>query len=167
MIVYTFNFSFTAVKSLIIIIIIIFFFFRRASPFVLKKTFFLENNFFPDGNDFYSNFLLHTLILFRDSQKLPAVKFFLPICPPEILVSGPGLNSYKIWQTCSTIYDVVSGLVIVYGALAIGMAYVASQLGEVLEAALSLQGMVGGPIVAVFTLAAFFPFANSYVSRPK
>ena len=57
-----------------------------------------------------------------------------------------------------------SGLVVVFGALAIGMAYVASQLGEVLEAALSIQGMVGGPLVAIFTLAILFPFANSFVS---
>jgi len=59
----------------------------------------------------------------------------------------------------------VSGLVIVFGGLTIGMAYVASQLGGVLQAALSISGIVGGPVVAVFTLALIFPFANSYVSR--
>ena len=53
---------------------------------------------------------------------------------------------------------------VVFGGLTIGMAYVASQLGGVLQAALSISGIVGGPIVGVFTLAILFPFANSYVS---
>ena len=51
-----------------------------------------------------------------------------------------------------------------FGVLAIGMAYVASLFEGVLEAALSIQGIVGGPLVALFTLAIFFPFANSFVS---
>ena len=44
------------------------------------------------------------------------------------------------------------------------MAYVASELGEVLEAALSILGLIGGPLLALFTLALIFPFANSLVS---
>jgi len=44
------------------------------------------------------------------------------------------------------------------------MAYVASELGEVLEAALSILGLIGGPLLALFALALIFPFANSFVS---
>jgi len=58
----------------------------------------------------------------------------------------------------------LAGCVVFYGGLCIGMAYVASQLGEVLEAALSILGLLGGPLLAVFTLAMIFPFANSLVS---
>jgi len=52
--------------------------------------------------------------------------------------------------------------VIVYGGLCIAMAYVASQLGGVLQAALSILGMVGGPVLSMFTLGLIFPFANSW-----
>lgn len=51
--------------------------------------------------------------------------------------------------------------VVVFGCLCIAMAYVASQLGEVLEAALSILGIVGGPVLAMFTLGLIFNFANS------
>ena len=53
--------------------------------------------------------------------------------------------------------------VIIYGGLCIAMAYVASQLGGVLQAALSILGMVGGPVLSMFTLGLIFPFANSWV----
>nr|XP_002121367.1 sodium-coupled monocarboxylate transporter 1 isoform X2 [Ciona intestinalis] len=53
------------------------------------------------------------------------------------------------------------GAVIIYGGLCIAMAYLASQLGGVLEAALSILGLVGGPLVGLFTLGMMFPFANS------
>jgi len=55
--------------------------------------------------------------------------------------------------------------VIVYGALCIAMAYVASVLGEVLQAALSILGMTGGPILGVFSMGLLFSFANSWVSQ--
>ncbi|XP_039270914.2 sodium-coupled monocarboxylate transporter 1-like isoform X1 [Styela clava] len=53
------------------------------------------------------------------------------------------------------------GLVLLYGGLCIGMAALASTLGEVLQAALSILGLVGGPLVGLFTLGLIFPFANS------
>ena len=54
---------------------------------------------------------------------------------------------------------------VVFGLLCIGAAYLASQLGGVLQAALSLAGIIGGPTIATFTLGILLPFANSYVSR--
>lgn len=44
------------------------------------------------------------------------------------------------------------------------MAALASSLGEVLQAALSILGLVGGPLVGLFTIGLLTPFANSFVS---
>ena len=47
-----------------------------------------------------------------------------------------------------------------YGLLALALAFLASMMGDTLSAALSLFGMVGGPLLGIFTLAIIFPFAN-------
>nr|XP_039252662.1 sodium-coupled monocarboxylate transporter 1-like [Styela clava] len=54
------------------------------------------------------------------------------------------------------------GLGILYGLACIGMAYIASQLGGVLQAAISIFGIVGGPLIGVYTLGIMFAFANSW-----
>ena len=53
--------------------------------------------------------------------------------------------------------------VAVFGGLAIAMAYLVSELGDLLTAALSLSGMMNGPLVGLFTLGLMFPFTNSLV----
>uniref|UniRef100_A0A8C4LXR6 Solute carrier family 5 member 6 n=1 Tax=Equus asinus asinus TaxID=83772 RepID=A0A8C4LXR6_EQUAS len=47
-----------------------------------------------------------------------------------------------------------------YGLLCLGMAYISSHLGPVLQAAISIFGMVGGPLLGLFCLGMFFPCAN-------
>nr|XP_013011419.1 sodium-dependent multivitamin transporter [Cavia porcellus]XP_013011420.1 sodium-dependent multivitamin transporter [Cavia porcellus]XP_013011421.1 sodium-dependent multivitamin transporter [Cavia porcellus]XP_013011422.1 sodium-dependent multivitamin transporter [Cavia porcellus]XP_013011423.1 sodium-dependent multivitamin transporter [Cavia porcellus] len=47
-----------------------------------------------------------------------------------------------------------------YGLLCLGMAYISSHLGPMLQAALSIFGMVGGPLLGLFCLGIFFPCAN-------
>ncbi|XP_071481625.1 sodium-coupled monocarboxylate transporter 1-like [Diadema antillarum] len=57
---------------------------------------------------------------------------------------------------------VTKSLALFFGALCIGMTYVASQLGGVLQAALSIFGMIGGPMLGLYSIGMFFPWANSY-----
>uniref|UniRef100_A0AAQ5XVI8 Solute carrier family 5 member 6a n=1 Tax=Amphiprion ocellaris TaxID=80972 RepID=A0AAQ5XVI8_AMPOC len=53
------------------------------------------------------------------------------------------------------------GLALVYGLVCLAMAYIASIMGSVLQAAFSIFGMVGGPLLGLFCLGMFFPWANS------
>uniref|UniRef100_A0A8D0GH32 Solute carrier family 5 member 8 n=1 Tax=Sphenodon punctatus TaxID=8508 RepID=A0A8D0GH32_SPHPU len=52
------------------------------------------------------------------------------------------------------------GTSLFYGGLCIAMAALASLLGGLLQAALSIFGMVGGPLLGLFTLGILCPFAN-------
>ncbi|XP_050394459.1 sodium-coupled monocarboxylate transporter 2 [Patella vulgata] len=53
-------------------------------------------------------------------------------------------------------------LAFVFGLICLGLTYVASLLGGVLQAALSLFGMIGGPLLGLFTLGMLFPWANKW-----
>ncbi|XP_043931973.1 sodium-coupled monocarboxylate transporter 1-like [Protopterus annectens] len=52
-------------------------------------------------------------------------------------------------------------LSIVYGAICIGMAGLSSLMGSILQAALSLLGMIGGPFLGLFSLGMFLPWSNA------
>lgn len=49
-----------------------------------------------------------------------------------------------------------------YGLLSIMLVWVASKLGDVLQAGLTIHGMIGGPMLGVFTLGMFVPWSNSW-----
>lgn len=51
---------------------------------------------------------------------------------------------------------------LIFGLICLALTYVASQLGSILQAALSLFGMIGGPLLGVFSLGMFFPWANKW-----
>ncbi|XP_075061409.1 sodium-coupled monocarboxylate transporter 1 [Mixophyes fleayi] len=53
------------------------------------------------------------------------------------------------------------GTSLLYGGVCIAMAGLASMMGGLLQAALSIFGMVGGPLLGLFSLGIIFPFANS------
>jgi len=52
-------------------------------------------------------------------------------------------------------------LAVVFGVIGYGIVFLVKYLPGVLEAALGIFGIVGGPVLGVFTLGMFFPFANS------
>ncbi|KAM4720801.1 sodium-coupled monocarboxylate transporter 2 [Rhinophrynus dorsalis] len=52
------------------------------------------------------------------------------------------------------------GLCVVFGILCTAMAVVASLMGGVVQAALSIHGMCGGPMLGLFTLGIVFPWTN-------
>lgn len=53
-------------------------------------------------------------------------------------------------------------LTLFFGLFTLVIAFGASKLDFILQAALSVWGVVGGPLVGVFTLGVFFPFVNWY-----
>ncbi|CAH1250796.1 SLC5A8 [Branchiostoma lanceolatum] len=58
-------------------------------------------------------------------------------------------------------YTVISKvLVFIYGSLMIMMSYMASFLGSIIQAGLSIFGTIGGPILGIFVLGMLFPCAN-------
>ncbi|XP_061495459.1 sodium-coupled monocarboxylate transporter 1-like [Rhineura floridana] len=52
------------------------------------------------------------------------------------------------------------GMSLFYGGVCIAMAALASLLGGLLQAALSIFGMIGGPLLGLFSLGVLCPFAN-------
>ena len=49
--------------------------------------------------------------------------------------------------------------------MTIGLAFVAELFGDlILQVALSIYGMIGGPLLGLFTCAMFIPMVNEWVS---
>ncbi|RVE56323.1 hypothetical protein OJAV_G00219990 [Oryzias javanicus] len=53
------------------------------------------------------------------------------------------------------------GMSLLFGVLCIGMAGLASLMGGILQATISIFGVIGGPLLGLFTLGILCPFANS------
>lgn len=52
-----------------------------------------------------------------------------------------------------------------YGVLAVGAAFLAGNLGGVLQTAVAVTSSVSGPLLAAFVMALFMPFTNAKVSQ--
>jgi len=70
----------------------------------------------------------------------------------------PFKNMTDVGQTVVT-----KVLVVIYGGVAIMMAFISANMGgTVLQASLSFTGASGGPLLGLFILGAFFPCANKF-----
>jgi len=56
--------------------------------------------------------------------------------------------------------QVSKGLSVAFGFSSFGFVLIAQRLGGILQAGLSILGITGGPLLGVFTLGMFFPWAN-------
>ncbi|XP_071479181.1 sodium-coupled monocarboxylate transporter 2-like [Diadema antillarum] len=69
----------------------------------------------------------------------------------------------KIWPNMSEgrYTRVTKGLALFFGLLTLASAIVASKLGSILQTAMNIFGMFGGPILGMFSSGIFFPWVNS------
>ena len=81
------------------------------------------------------------------------------VCLKDFIASGCNINLSDEKQTIIT-----KVLAVVFGVIGYGMVFMVKYLPGVLEAALGIFGIVGGPVLGAFTLGMFFPFATSVVS---
>ncbi|XP_077999196.1 sodium-coupled monocarboxylate transporter 1-like, partial [Glandiceps talaboti] len=103
---------------------------------------------------------------------LPGLFISCMFCAALSTVSS-GLNSLaavtgedivrQIWKDLpdKTYTRITVGLAVFYGLFSVFMAWVSSLLGSVLQATISVFGMLGGPLLGIFTLGLFVPWANS------
>ena len=56
---------------------------------------------------------------------------------------------------------------LVFGVVCILLTYLVSLLGNLLQAALSLFGVLSGPISAIFMIGLFLPWVNSVVGTTR
>lgn len=77
------------------------------------------------------------------------------------------LEDFLRTTCCKNITEERAGLVskflaLAFGIIAIALVAVVEQLGNILQAAVSIFGIIGGPLMGLFTLGMFFPWANSW-----
>ncbi|XP_071451258.1 putative sodium-dependent multivitamin transporter [Hetaerina americana] len=86
-------------------------------------------------------------------NSLSAVSLEDYIKPAYIFIKGRHLPD----KLCAVLSKI---LALGFGILCIAFAFLAQSFGGVLQASLTIFGVIGGPLLGVFTLGIFFPFAN-------
>lgn len=141
--------------------VILYAYYADCDPYTLKKV--------TDVDQIFPYFVMEVL---GNKPGLPGV-FLACIFSGSLSTISSGLNSLA----AVIIEDIYKGLMgkklsderqgliskifsVVLGAIIILLTYVVSYLGSILNAALSLFGVLSGPIMGVFFLGFFFPQAN-------
>ena len=78
------------------------------------------------------------------------------VCLTDCLQLGCGIKISEEKKTLAT-----KLLALLFGILSFGIVFMVKYLPGVLQAAIGIFGMVGGPILGAFSLGMFVPFANS------
>ncbi|XP_059152872.1 sodium-coupled monocarboxylate transporter 1-like isoform X3 [Physella acuta] len=117
---------------------------------------------------------LYVMDILGDFPGLPGV-FVSCVVSGSLSSLSSGLNALSavtlrdiMQESCSSLTKIsefrttiISKLIVFfYGVLAIGLAYVVSHLGSILQAVYIVFGILNGPLLGVFTLGMFFPWAN-------
>ncbi|GFS00670.1 sodium-coupled monocarboxylate transporter [Elysia marginata] len=130
----------------------------------------LKTNFVSDSNQLLPMFVMDVL---GDVIGLPGL-FVSGLFSGALSTISSGLNSISAVILEDIVKNYVGNvndkrariisqvLALIFGVICLGLTYVASNLGSVLQAALSLFGMIGGPLLGLFSLGMFFPWANSW-----
>ena len=58
-------------------------------------------------------------------------------------------------------------IVVIIGTICVALVFVVEKMGALIQASGSLGAITAGPLLGIFTLGMFFPFANSMVSTIK
>ncbi|BFZ17587.1 hypothetical protein BsWGS_20626 [Bradybaena similaris] len=131
----------------------------------------MKAKFVDDSNQILPMFVMDVL---GDIMGLPGL-FVAGLFSGALSTISSGLNSisacvledvirvyFKSYMRESRARLVSQVLALMFGVVCLAMTYVASKLGSILQAALSLFGMIGGPLLGVFSLGMLFPWANKW-----
>lgn len=83
-------------------------------------------------------------------------------CSCELCLFGAKLSIFIAWKNTNT--ESFFSTALGYGVLAVGAAFMAGNLGGVLQTAIAVTNSVAGPLLAAFVMALFMPFTNAKVS---
>ncbi|KAM3587426.1 uncharacterized protein V6R79_005233 [Siganus canaliculatus] len=109
--------------------------------------------------------------ILTDYPGLPGL-FFAAVCSGSLSTVSSSINALaavtledliKPYSNMSEkhLYWMSKGLTFLYGFVCISMAGLASVLGSLMQAGVVITGFTGGPLLGLFSLGLFCPFANS------
>lgn len=67
--------------------------------------------------------------------------------------------------TEATASFIMKVMVVIIGTVSVALVFVVEKMGALIQASGSLGAITAGPLLGIFTLGMFFPFANPKVSR--